>query len=319
MRSRHVPLFWRLFVPNALVLGVASVVLYVEPANSRVPALVGGLLVMLLVNLVIIRRAVMPLARLTALMRRVDPLTPGERVPSFGPVSEVTVLTEAFNEMLDRLEAERRDSGLRALSEREEERRRIAAELHDEIGQTLTAIALQATRLADAAPDTDGVRAEALDLRDGVLSTVEEVRVLARQLRPEALDTLGLVPALTNMVERLAGQTGLRITRSLARELPPLTADEELVIYRVAQEAVTNAIRHARASSVSVSLAGSSGKVVLEVVDDGQGIGDTAAAAAADGGTGIRGMRERALLVGGRLAVAPAAGGGTVVRLELAR
>ena len=311
MRSRHIPLFWRLFVPNALVLGVACVVLIVEPANGRVVALVGGLAVMLVLNLLLMRRAVTPLTRLTALMRRVDPLHPGERVPELGPRSEVSVLAEAFDEMLDRLEAERRESGRRAQSEREAERRRIAAELHDQIGQTLTAIALQAGRLAEQVPPEQ--REEAIDLREGVLATVEEVRDLARQLRPEALDTLGLIPALTNLIERLSERTGLRFARELDRDLPPLDGDAQLVIYRVAQEAVTNAIRHAGAESVAIRLEAPNGRVVLTVTDDGRGIQP-----GSDAGSGIRGMRERALLVGGELRVGPRAGGGTEVRLEVA-
>lgn len=310
MSSRPIPLFWRLFIPNALVLGVACVVLIVEPANGRIPALVGGLGVMVALNLLLIRRAVTPLTRLTSLMRRVDPLSPGERIPLLGPSSEVTVLAEAFNDMLDRLEAERRDSGLRALSEREGERQRVAAELHDEVGQMLTAASLQAARLADRAPDD--LRGEAESVRETIDGTVEQVRTIVRQLRPEALDALGLVPALTNLTERVAEQTGLRFERDLDRDLPPLTPDGELVIYRVAQEAITNAIRHAAAETIRVALRADGDCVRLEVRDDGRGI-----ATMNGNGSGIRTMRERALTVGARLKVEPAPSGGTAVRLDV--
>ena len=312
MTARPIPLFWRLFVPNALVLGVACVVLMIEPANGRVPTLVGGLSVMVAVNLLIIRRAVAPLTRLTALMRRVDPLRPGERIPQIGPAPEVTVLAEAFNDMLDRLEAERRESGLRALSEREAERRRLAAELHDEVGQTLTAASLQVARFADRAPPE--LRGEAESVRETLLGSIEQVRTLARQLRPEALDELGLVPALTNLAERVAEQTGLHFERELDRDLPPLGPDDELVIYRVAQEAITNAIRHADARTVRIALRADGPRVTLAIADDGVGLG---AANGNGNGSGIRTMRERALTVGGRLDVQPGAEGGTTVRLEL--
>lgn len=308
MRSPPIPLFWRLFVPNATVLGVACVVLIVEPANGRVPALVGGLAAMLAVNLVLMRRAVRPLTRLTALMRRVDPLHPGERIPLLGPGSEVTVLVEAFNDMLDRLEAERRESGLRALSEREGERRRLAAELHDQIGQTLTAATLQVERLVVRAPP--GLREDAIAVRETILATIDDVRAIARQLRPEALDELGLVPALTNLVERLAEQTGLSIERDLDRGLPELGPDAELVVYRIAQEAMTNAIRHAGAGRISVALRCDGDRVRLEVRDDGRGIGG-----GNGDGTGLRTMRERALTIGAELEIAARDGRGTAVRL----
>jgi len=308
-RSSH-SLFWHLFVPNATVLTVACVVLIVEPANGRAAALVGGLIVMVTANLVLIRRAVRPLVRLTEHMDRVDPLIPGIRLPVPGEVSEVRVLTESFNEMLGRLELERRESGLRALREREAERKRVAGELHDEIGQTLTALGLQLDRLTRRAPAE--LRRECEDVRDAVLASVDQVRGLARELRPEALDALGLVPALTNLAERMSQRTGIPITRRLRRDLPPLEDDEQLALYRIAQEGLTNAVRHADPGRIDLELGGSGSNVILTVTDDGTGIDG----APQDGG--ILAMRERALSLGARFTVGPLPGGGTELRLELA-
>ena len=311
MRPRYIPLFWRLFLPNATVLAAAGFVLYLEPANGRIPALGGGLLMMLVVNLVLMRRAVKPLERLTDLMRRVDPLRPGERIPAPRTESEVSVLSETFNEMLDRLESERRESVRRTLSEREAERRRVADELHDEIGQNLTALALQLDRLHKRAPED--LRGEVVDMRDSVLASIEDVRGVVRTLRPEGLDALGLPAALTSLTARLTQRTGIRIVRELQRELPALDDDQKLVLYRVAQEGVTNAIRHARASCVAIVLSANAEAVELTVRDDGIGIGEHVEAMA-DGG--IRGMRERALSIGGRLVVRRRTDGpGTEVRL----
>jgi two-component system sensor histidine kinase UhpB len=228
-----------------------------------------------------------------------------------GPESEVTVLAEAFNEMLDRLESERRESGRRALSERESERRFLAAELHDELGQELTALALVLRRSAGQAPPE--LRDELTAARDQTLRAVETVRALASRLRPEALDALGLVPALTNLVVRVSQSAQLPVERTWERDLPPLHPDVELVVYRVAQESLTNVVRHSHATRASVALGREDGHVVLRVRDDGVGL-----APGASPGSGVRGMRERALLVGGELAfVAPPDGRGTEVRLRV--
>ena len=312
---RYVSLFWRLFVPNATVLGAACVVLWIEPANGRVVALIGGLTAMLAVDLVLMRRAFAPLARLVAAMGAIDPLRPGRRVPATGPESEVTVLAAAFNDMLDRLERERRESGRHALSAQEAERRRLAGELHDELGQSLTALALQLNRLAGGLPGPQ--RAEALAARDTALALVEDTRALARRLRPEGLDALGLPAALTNLVERLAAQTGLAIERRIERDLPPLEPDAELVVYRVAQESLTNVVRHARATRAQLALSGDERGVTLVVADDGVGVGG-AGDGAGGGGRGVLLMRERAMLVGGELALEPGEDGrGTTVRLRV--
>jgi two-component system, NarL family, sensor histidine kinase UhpB len=312
--ARYIPLFWRLFIPIATVLAAAGVVLHFEPANGRIPAIGGGLAMTLLITLVLMRRAVAPLVHLTDLMRRVDPLHPGERIPAPRAASEVSVLTEAFNDMLDRLEAERRDSLHRALTERESERRRVADELHDEIGQNLTALALQLDRLHKRAPAE--LRDEVADLRAAVLSSVEDVRGVVRTLRPEALDALGLPAALTSLAARLTQRTGIGIVRRLQRDLPPLADAKQLVVYRVAQESITNAIRHAQAGCIEIVLSTRDGVVELSVADDGTGISEQAAAGA-DGG--IRGMRERALSIGATLVVRRRSDGpGTEVRLMVA-
>ena len=310
----YIPLFWRLFVPNATVLGAAGLVLVVEPANGRVIALAGGLLTLLVVNLVLMRRAFAPLAHLTSLMARVDPLQPGERIDVPGPASEVTVLADTFNAMLDRLELERRESGRRTLSAQEEERRNLAAELHDDIGQTVTAMVLQLERIAERS--SGPVRDDAVDARDTAVGLVEGIRALARRLRPEALDTLGLASALTNLVDRLSSRTGLRIDRRIDRTLPALSPEAELVLYRVAQESLTNVLRHAAASRAMVSLTsdGDGESVTLVVEDDGKGFD-----ASAVQHSGIRNMRERALLVGGELSIGARAGQGTRVRLRVGR
>ena len=307
--ASYIPLFWRLFIPNATVLTAACVVLLIEPANGRVPVLAGGLAVLLAINLILMRRAFAPLARLRAAMSSIDPLSPGQRVEVEGPDSEVTLLAGTYNEMLDRLEGERRESALRAQSAQEDERRRLAGELHDDIGQSLTALTLELRRIADAAAPE--LREEVLAARRFTSATLEDVRRLARELRPEALDQLGLVAALTSLCTRFAQRTGVSVDPDLDRSMPRLSPDAELVIYRVAQESLTNVARHAGATRASVRLSATDGAAELTVSDDGVGF-DSAA-----WGSGIRGMRERALLVGAELSLGSAGRGGAVVRMRI--
>ena len=304
-----VPLFWRLFVPNACVLVVACVVLMVEPANGRIVALVGGLTIMLAVNLLLMRRAFAPLTRLMTTMNRVDPLHPGERVPVVGPPSEVTVLAREFNAMLDRIETERRESAHRMTVAEDGERRHLATELHDEIGQTLTALVLQIGRIKAKGGSPEDLD-EALATAEAAL---EDVRRLARRLRPEVLDELGLTAALTTLCNRLSSQTGLVIHRTLPEAPPPLTTEEQLVVYRIVQESLTNVIRHSGASEARVTLHADRDRVEVAVVDDGRGL--PAEGIPLEGG--IRSMRERALLIGAELTWTTAHGSGTAIRLQI--
>lgn len=313
----HGTLFRRLFAAYAAVLGVAVVALVLSPITVSAPTaltelavILAAFAVMLLVYRSLLHHALAPLERLTALMRRIDPLAPGQRIEADAADGEVASLVAAFNEMLDRIEDERRESARRALAAQEAERRRIAREMHDEIGQLLTGLVLRSETLARRAPDD--LRPDIEQLREAAREGAEEVRVIARRLRPEALDELGLQSALLALCNSVSQRAGLPVQRTLERDLP-LTTEEELVVYRVAQESLTNVQRHAGAGNVELSLRAEGEGVLLLVRDDGAGL----PAGAQDGATGILGMRERALLVGGRLGVRAVEPHGTEVRLWL--
>jgi two-component system sensor histidine kinase UhpB len=306
-----IPLFWRLFVPNAGVLVAACALLIFVPPNGRAAILLSGLALMLVTDLVLMRWAFAPLERLFALMRQVDPLVPGRRLAVGGPESEVTELTRAFNDMMDRLEFERRDSARRALAAQEAERRRVAHELHDEVGQSLTAVVLELDRVARAAPD--GLRGEIEYSKQTAADSLDDIRRIARRLRPEALDDLGLASALTSLADRISQAGSVTVHRRFEPGLPRLDSEIELVVYRIAQESLTNALRHAGASSVELALRGGGSRVRLTVTDDGCGFDPTGHES---GNGGIRGMRERALLIGARLAVESVPGQGTTLVLD---
>jgi two-component system, NarL family, sensor histidine kinase UhpB len=311
-------LYRRLFVRYAAVLALAVLALIFAPVTISVPVtlsqlvvLLVGFVVMLGLFHVLLRRALEPLEHLTAVMQGVDPFRPGQRLELDAPGSEVAALTEAFNGMLDRLEGERRESARRALAAQEGERRRIARELHDEIGQVLTALVLRSETLWRRAPAE--LRGDLQELREAARRGAEDVRMIAQRLRPESLDELGLQSALLALSTAVSDRAGIQVTRDLERDLP-LSAEQELVIYRVAQESMTNVVRHAGATRIELTLRGDgAGGVLLVVRDDGVGLPPDAERES----NGLRGMRERALLVGAHIRIGAARGGGTEVRLHL--
>jgi two-component system sensor histidine kinase UhpB len=312
---QNVPFAWHIFAVNAVLLVAAALALALSPATVSFPialtegvVLTVGLIVILIVNLFLVRRSFAPLERLTRLMSSVDLLSPSQRVAVTGP-EEVRQLGAVFNDMLGRLERERHQSGWDALRAQESERKRVAQELHDEVGQALTAVMLQIGRLAKTAPNELGD--ELNEALETTRAGLEDVRRIAKQLRPEALDDLGLVPALHALAATFAERTGLRIRRLLPSSVPPLGDDAELVIFRVAQESLTNVARHAQATEADLVLEQRGSSIMLQVRDYGRGIDGTRP------GSGIRGMRERALLIGADLSIVTVPGGGTEVTLEL--
>jgi two-component system sensor histidine kinase UhpB len=317
-RLTALPLFWRVFAANAGVLLLAFVALVLAPVTVSVPVSAGelvilaaGLVALLAANVALLRPAFAPLDELADTMRRHDPLAPGARAELKGDAS-VVALAQTFNEMLDRLERERRESARQALLAQESERRRIARELHDEVGQTLTGVILQVEGLAATIPDE--LRAQLDEMRETVRHGAEEVRTIARRLRPDALEELGLSSALAALAGAFQRQTRLPVARDLPQDLG-VSPEEELVIYRVAQEALTNVARHAEASQIRLELRELNDGVVLTVLDDGRGLPDRALASS----QGIRGMRERAMLIGANLSIESRPGEGTMVRLAIPR
>jgi two-component system sensor histidine kinase UhpB len=315
-RGGGTSLFWQVFLPNALVLGIAVSVLAFTPASvsshfslPQALALFGALLALVLVNVVLIRRAVAPLEQLTRVMAEIDPLRPGQRVQVDSSVIETAKLAEVFNTMIERLETERRESGQRMHSAQEEERVRLARELHDEIGQSVTGLMLELDHAARHAPD--GVAPQLRDAQEAARELSDEIRTIVRALRPETLDELGLRSALVNLSQRFGEQARLTVRRRLSAELPALDPDVAVVVYRIAQESLTNVARHANASVVQLVLEPTPGGARLQVSDDGRGFNG------AEPGNGMSGMLERAMLVGARLEFRDAPGGGAEVRLDV--
>jgi two-component system, NarL family, sensor histidine kinase DevS len=206
-----------------------------------------------------------------------------------------------------------RDSLRRVVEAQELERRRLARELHDETGQALTSILLGLKPLEERLDDTDS-RAAIADLRELVVSTLQDVRRLAVELRPSALDDFGLVAALERLTASFTEQSGIVVDFQTSLADERLSDEVETALYRIVQEALTNVVKHARARHVSILLARTSGAIKAVVEDDGQGFDP---AEESLDGFGLVGMRERLALLGGRLEVESGGEGGTTIAAEV--
>ena len=290
----------------------ANLNLELRDQRSEFALLALTIILILLVNIMMVRRRFSPLEELTDRIEAVDPAQPAAfEVPEGGVgTEEVDRLAQSFRMLLERVEAERRRSGRMVLRAQEEERRRLARDLHDEVNQALTAILLRLEAASHAAPPS--LADELGELKRLVNQAMEELLQLARQLRPTALDDHGLLPALATHVRRFASQTGIRADLQTHGE-PDLAPDEEIAVYRVAQEALANVARHAGASYVQVALDTSGNTLELRVRDDGCGFDP----GRRHKGLGLDGMSERARLVGGDLEIESGPGSGTELVLKV--
>ncbi len=330
MKSRR-SLLVQVMLVNLLLVAATGLVVTVAIDAHAAAALTRGrellvlglaMLATLLGNWLLLHRRFAPLDAMISAMERVDLAHPQPPPPPTRELdsAEVKRLEGAFRRMVSRLEAERRAAGRAAIEAQERERRRIAQDLHDEVNQALTAVTLRLQASIEQAPPD--LRRELAETKRLSSQAMEELLNLARQLRPAVLDDHGLLPALHSQVRHFADQTGIE-ARFHTRGTPPrLTPEQQLVIYRVTQESLSNIVQHAGATRVDVELS-FVGKTILRVSDDGTGFDGAGGASAREahgglGGLGVSGMHERALLAGGRLSIFSAPGEGTRVELAIA-
>jgi two-component system sensor histidine kinase UhpB len=341
-RLKRIPGSWRLslfekvILVNALMLiGEALAGLWVTSHSLEshhylidTTFIVGATVLSLCINILLLRASFRPLFSLLATIRTISAGKTQARAPGLPTDTEIGELAQAFNRMLDRLEGTRREQAILILQAQEEERRRVALELHDESSQNLTALLVhteilqQALLVLPAASLTPEAR-ETLhsglqQLTQLTQHTLESIRTLALQLRPAVLDDLGLHAALRWLAEDCRER--LRISVELHREVPttPTPGKEypslyETTLFRVAQESLTNVARHAQATHVSIELAQDEENISLRIHDNGQGYETTQRGS----GLGISGMQERVSLLNGTLNLSSEAGKGTTVEVTL--
>ncbi len=297
---------------TALVATLALDAHFTNLARGReIFVLVLAVVATLLGNWLLLRRRFAPLDQMISSMEHVDLAAPQAKIPAAprSDIAEVERLDVAFQRMIARLEAERREVGRAAIRAQERERRRIAQDLHDEVNQALTAVSLRLQASIEQAPP--GLRRELTETKRLSSQAMEELLAIARQLRPAVLDDHGLLPALHSQVRDFGDQTGIRTTFNSRGTVPRLTPEQQLVIYRVTQESLSNIAQHAGAEKVDVELS-FIGRTLLRISDDGQGF-----TGPRNGGLGVSGMRERALLAGGHLSIWSGNGQGTRVELTI--
>jgi two-component system sensor histidine kinase UhpB len=324
------PLFLKVLVANVIVvllgviLGTWFTLTFVASPAGLHWAAVAVMLVVGFAGSVLINAAVLTLALqpLHALEKTVDKVAAGDLTARAQHVlfrdPDVERLGDTLNSMLDVLQEHRKQlqkMSEQVLAAQEDERKRIARELHDETAQALTTLLIRLKILEKARTDTE-VRGQIDELRELTADTLEAVRKLAVELRPATLDDLGLLAALEAYTESYRSRMPGRVTfkaqgfEDRDRRLPPQI---ELVLYRVVQEALTNVAKHANAHTIRVELSRNIDEVVASVSDDGDGFDVADMMRSRERGLGLFGMQERLALVRGQLAIDSASGNGTRV------
>lgn len=330
-RMLSVPIFYKVLVANMMIVLVGAVAgtyvtarLVTSPHNAPNPWLIlafvaAGFVLSAVVNVVVLRAAFQPLdslERVAEAVRRGDLSARAEPITFGDP--QLARLAETFNDTLGRLERDQEQLRLltiKVIGAQEDERKRIARELHDDTAQILFAQLLRIAAMKTSGPETTPTQVDQLE--EMTVEAIEAVRRLALELRPPALDDLGLREALEGLTQRYSEQMGIPIAFHTAGFRERLDPAVELVLYRVAQEALTNVAKHARARSASVVIDRRNGQVCLTVEDDGIGFDNGMSAGHEHRGLGLGlfGMEERVMLVGGTLRISRVSpGGGTSIR-----
>lgn len=331
-RLLRVPIFYKVLLANSLIVVLGAVVgtwLTVRYRNATpngsseelivLFALV-GITLSVLVNFVVLKAAFLPLA---SLERAVEAVRRGNLQARAGHVTfsdpQIDQLIDTMNLMLDGLETYRERVRLlsrQVLAAQEEERQRIARELHDETAQSLTSL-LIGLRMVEKSATPQELSARIAELRGQTGRTLEEVRKMALDLRPSTLDDLGLAAALQWYTDDLARRSQIDVDFRASGLETRLPDDVEVVVYRIIQEALTNVVKHAGAAHVDVSVRRDDRQVTASVVDNGRGFNLENVRHSRERGLGLFGMQERVGLVGGTFRITSRPGRGTNVAISL--
>jgi len=325
-------LFTKVLVANAAIVVIGSITTvliatHVWHGQGHPPVwefgLIGaGLAVSLWVNYALLRVAFQPLFTLHATLDKVRRGDFSARVPEVAGDPDIARLTEMANLMLDRLAEHRQAVAAQILRAQEEERKRIARELHDETAQSLTSIVVNLVAVEQLA-GSNGIDEQLRDrlrmTKEVAQRTLDETRRLMMDLRPSVLDDLGLVPALRWFISQRVLPAGLKADFEATGLTERLPEELETALFRILQEAINNVVKHARARNVTVRLSREDGCIKGVVSDDGQGfhVVHMVGKPVRDRGLGLFGMQERAALVGGKVEVESAPGRGTTVRVTV--
>ncbi len=314
LAALRVPLVAKLVGANLGVVAVLTVAWVVSGAVMNVDVLV-GIFIVLVLHLVVVAIALRPIQDLEDVASRVWSGDFGARVEQSSVADDEVVRVGAmFNVLLDGLAADR--ARMRALAAEvievgDRERAALARELHDSTAQRLAAVMLQISAAARDAKDPQ-LAARLADIRDAAEQVTEEVRLLSHTVHPRVLDDLGLVPALRKLARDSSTGTGIDVDVESNTDGVHIPHSVAAVLYRVAQEAVRNAVRHAGAHRIRVVLHQEDGEATLDILDDGKGF-DLKEAEQRRPGMGLLSMRERVSLVDGELAIRTAPGDGTSI------
>lgn len=292
------------FVVMTTILIATPITISYPPTPGQIAWVITGVIVLSLISWRIIKHGLSPLIRVAQDVEATTNLDAARRIETAPGLPELDGIVLAHNALVERLRAQRRATVSALIEGQELERARLSRELHDDVGQTLT----YALLLLQSAQDDPHSQQKIAMAQDAVRTSLQTVRQLAADLRPSVLADIGLVSALTSLATAHAEATGMAVRREI-NPVPVLGWAAQLVVYRVAQEALTNCAKHSAASVVTLSLTHRENLVQLVVTDNGKGLGE------AIPGTGIAGMRDRALSINASLNVADNPDGGT--RIEL--
>src|SRR6266516_2708611 len=323
-----IPIFYKVLIANSMIIFVGAtggtwlathlnVSPYATPMSLMI-FIATGWLVSVALNFVVVQIAFRPLTELGKVMKRVRAGENSLRAPLTGVDSQADQLAEAFNMVLEALDEASRLRASQIIQAQEQERQRIARELHDETSQVLTSLLISLT-LLEKSVETREARERIADTRALAHSTLRAIRNLSIDLRPSALDDLGLLPALRWYVKEYQKKCSINVEFHATGFKERLPAEMETALYRIVQECLTNTAKHANARRVTILLKEDSDMVYARIVDDGHGFDYEALLKTPiqERGLGLAGMHERAVLLDGTLKIYSVPGQGTTIEVSI--